>query len=155
MARVEGPGGRRGALFVEAKGHRRELTGRGTRATAASRTAITSALHDVQNRLDVPPGTEWLGPVYQPANRLAWIWYAREHPAHAAQPVDAWLVSVYFLGGVYPWGVASVDGPADEQAWRPFIDGLHQDMGLPSPAHALSDRVVELFLAVATARSDR
>jgi hypothetical protein len=149
VARVIGADGRVGALFVEAKGHDREIRSSGTRATEQSRATITSAIHDVQNALDVPPGTDWLGRLYQPANRLAWIWFAREHGSHQ-RPIDAWLVSVYFCGGVYPWGAKpeGVTGPASEEEWRPFIYALHREMKLPPGPHLLSDHVIEVFLPV-------
>jgi hypothetical protein len=107
-------------------------------------------VYDVQNALDVPPGTDWLGSLYQPANRLAWIWFAREHETHQHQPVEAWLVSVYFCGGVYPWGVkpGGVKGPSSEQEWRPLIDELHRELKLPPQPHLLSDRLIEVFLPV-------
>jgi hypothetical protein len=145
VARVTGADGRVGALFIEAKGHDREIRSSGTRAGKSSLSTIKSALDDVQNGLDVPFGTDWLGAVYQPANRLAWIWFAREHEKHHGEPVEAWLVSIYFCGGVYPWGVKPVHGPASEKQWRPIIDGLHAEMKLPEH-HAVSDRVIELFL---------
>jgi hypothetical protein len=150
VARVIGPDGHVGALFVEAKGHDREIRSSGTRATEPSRTTIVSALHDVQNALDVPPGTDWLSSLYQPANRVAWIWFAREHETHRQQPVDAWLASVYFCGGVYPWGArpGGVAGPASAEEWRPFIDDLHREMKLPPRPHLLSDRLIEVFLPV-------
>jgi hypothetical protein len=150
VARVIAQNGRVGALFVEAKGHDREIRSSGTRATEPSRTTITSALHDVQNAFDVPPSTDWLGSLYQPANRLAWLGFAREHETHRQQPVDAWSVSVYFCGGVYPRGAkpGGVNGPASEGEWRPFIDQLHAEMELPPQVHLLSDHIVEVFLLV-------
>lgn len=148
LARVKGTDGRVGALFVEAKGHKREIRSSGCRASEPSLSTITSALDDVQNALDVPFGTGWLGELYQPANRLAWIWFAREHAQHRAEPVEAWLVSIYFCGGTYPWGAKPVKGPSSEEQWRPIIDELYAEMHLDEQ-HALSDRTIELFLPVA------
>jgi hypothetical protein len=107
---------------------------------------ITSALQDVQNGLDVQIGTNWLGAVYQPANRLAWVWFAREHDSHSADPLPVWLVSIYFCRCAYPRGHGVEIGPADESAWQPHIDKLHEEMGLPEASHALSPRWIEIFL---------
>jgi hypothetical protein len=136
-----------GALFVEAKGHERELRGGGTKARdSGNLERIAGALHDVQNALHVQPGTNWLGPVYQPANRLAWLWFAREHPSHRGDPLPVWLVSIYFCGGKYPWGRSGKEGPVDEEAWRPHIDALQREMRVPEPPHELSRHCIELFL---------
>ena len=53
---------------------------------------IKAALADVQADLGVAPSEEWLRACYQPANRLALLWYARQR---CDPPVPAWLVSLY------------------------------------------------------------
>jgi hypothetical protein len=144
VARVRGRGGEVGAIFVEAKGRLPELRSTGCKATnEENRRKITSALYEVQAALGVARDPAWLGPVYQPANRLAWLWFAREHPAHGGQ-VPVWLLSVYFCGVAYD--ATRTIGPATEAEWRPAIDALHADMGLPSTPHELSRYWLELFL---------
>jgi hypothetical protein len=146
VARVRGPQGAIGALFVEANGHPGELRPGGAGAkNDASHAKITNALADVQNELGVRPGTDWTGPVYQPANRLGWLWFARHHQSHREAPLPVWLVSIYFSGAHYPWSGGQT-GPADEAAWRPHIEAVHQEMALPDPPEPLSHHWIELFL---------
>lgn len=146
VARITSPDGTVGAIFAEAKGRVAELRSNGCQSTdAVNRRMITDALYDVQNTLGVVRDPTWLGPPYQPANRLAWLWFAREHPAHRQDPLPVWLLSVYFCGVLYE-GVRPVIGPADEAAWRPEIDRLHAEMGLPPAPHPLSHFWLELFL---------
>lgn len=72
VARVRGPAGEIGGIFVEAKGREGELTSGGCTATAAkSLETIRSALADVQASLGTTPSPEWMCACYQPANRLA------------------------------------------------------------------------------------
>jgi hypothetical protein len=147
VARVRGDREEVGALFVEAKGHAAELRGGGCKsANADNRQKITDALNDVKGDLGVAPQTDWLGPVYQPANRLGWLWFARHHESHAQAPLPVWLVSVYFCGGLYPWGQGGKLGPAGEAQWRSEIDELHAEMGLAKHPDPLTHHWVELFL---------
>jgi hypothetical protein len=144
VARVHGPKGEIGAILVEAKGRENELRAGGTKATAtASIDKIKSALAEVQAGLGVGPNSAWLGSCYQPANRLAVLWFAR---VQAQPPVPVWLVSMYFLGESYPKGNDVEVGPPTEEAWEPIIEKLHAEMGLPQPPHALSDWWFESFL---------
>lgn len=76
---------------------------------------------------------------------MAWLWFAREHPEHREDPLPVWLLSVYFCGVVYE-GTKPVMGPTNEVEWRPDIDRLHAEMGLPPAPHALSRYWLELFL---------
>lgn len=93
-AQVHGPDGQLGGILAEAKGREGELTSGGCKATAEqSIKAIRSALADVQNEFGIAPSPEWMGPCYQPANRLAVLWYAR---IRCQPPVPLWLVSLYF-----------------------------------------------------------
>jgi hypothetical protein len=146
VARVHGTGGETGAIFLEAKGREGELTSGGCKATAPqSLETIRSALADVQASLGVTPSPEWMGACYQPANRLATLWFAREK---RQPPAKVWLVSMYFLGEHYPTvkqGEPHV-GPTTEDAWEPIIAGLHSRMGLPAHPHLLSDWWIESFL---------
>ena len=144
VARVQGPGGAIGGIFVEAKGRAGELIGGGMKATAEqSIKTIRSALAEVQAHLSVVPSEEWLRACYQPANRLAFLWYAR-HKCQPSAPV--WLVSLYFLGERYQTAVGKQVGPASEQDWQSIIGELHRRMGLPATPHDLSPCWIETFL---------
>lgn len=144
VARVDGPEGEVGGIFVEAKGRPGELTGGGMKATSDKSIArIKSALADVQAFLGVAPSDEWLRACYQPANRLALLWYARNK---CEPPAPVWLVSMYFLGEHYPKVTSTEVGPETEEAWKPIIEAVHQRMGLPPHPHALSSWWIESFL---------
>lgn len=145
VAGVRGRDGSIGAIFVEAKARARELRSGGCKSTdPGNRKMITEALRDVQAELDVPVGTNWLGPVYQPANRLAWLWFGRCHEQHRARPVPVWLLSLYFCDVQYR-RVTGMVGPRDENAWRSEVDAIRAELRLPA-RHSLSDRCIELFM---------
>jgi hypothetical protein len=62
------------------------------------------------------------------------------------ESLPVWLLSIYFCGVHYDGAVEKPVGPASEAEWRPHINALHAEMGLPEPPHLLSDRGIELFL---------
>jgi len=137
VAKVTGADGQTGAIFVEAKGRVPEIRSSGCQSRDPTNlTLITHAFHDVQNGLGLPKTPTWLGPTYQLANRLAWLWFAREHDAHRADSLPVWLLSIYFCGVSYR-AVKPVVGPASEQEWRPEIKKFHDEMGCWGPG---SDR---------------
>lgn len=143
VAKATGPDGQAGAIFVEAKGREAELRSGGSKATdPESISAIRSALADVQAAVETPIGINWMGPMYQPANRLAMLYFAR---CKRNPPVPVWLVSSNVCGEHYK-SASGVVGPADEESWRPIIRSLHDEMGLPHGRTVLSDWWVELFL---------
>src|SRR5207248_6676985 len=96
--------------------------------------AIRSAFADVQAALETPIRVNWMGPCYQPANRLAMLYFAR---CKRVPAVPVWLVSLYVCGERYK-SVSGMVGPADEEAWRPIIQALHDEMGLPHGPSILS-----------------
>lgn len=146
VARVVAPDGRIGAIFAEAKGRVGELRAGGCKSTDPTNLAkITNAFRDVQHGLGVPPDPTWLRATYQPANRLAWLWFAHEHPDHAADPLPVWLVSIYFCGIAYG-GAKPTVGPQSEAEWRPAIHALHDEMGLGEKSQPLLQYWSELFL---------
>ena len=59
--------------------------------------------------------------------------------------VPVWLVSLYVCGERYK-SVSGMVGPADEEAWRPIIQALHDEMGLPPGPSILSDWWIEFFV---------
>ena len=110
-ARVTSPAGEVGAIFAEANGRVPEMHSAGCQSTnPVNRQMISDALYDVQATLGISRDPTWLGAVYQPANRLAWLWFAREHPSHAEHPLPVWLLSVYFCGVVYQGSSRSCAG---------------------------------------------
>jgi hypothetical protein len=136
--------GQIGGVLIEAKGRESELTSGGCKATSeASIKKTRSALADVQNALGVAPSYDWMGACYQPANRLAVVWYSR---VKRDPPEPVWLVSLYFIGEHYGTVAGAQVGPSSVAAWEPIIEALHERMGLPRAPHLLSPWWIEVFL---------
>jgi hypothetical protein len=118
------------------------LRGPGCRAQPTSRQAIVEAFADVKADLDVRFDADWLSRCYQPANRLATLWFAR---VRGETPLPFWLVSIYFVGEIYRDTVLPTAGPQNVDEWRQLIDELHAELGLPDP-HLLAEWAPEVFL---------
>jgi hypothetical protein len=82
-----------GCVLVEAKSHVPEVNGNGCGASGVSLSLIKSSLARTKEWLGVRPDVDWLGRLYQSANRLAYLYFLRE-----IGKVDAFLVNVYFTG---------------------------------------------------------
>jgi hypothetical protein len=89
--------------------------------------------------LGVPESSDWLGPYYQYANRLAVLYFLT-----VKAQVGARLLFGYFTGDRFPEGRAC---PSCVEDWRPLISECHDVLGLPEH-HALSDRVHDVFVSV-------
>ncbi|NQT89521.1 hypothetical protein HQ560_22315 [bacterium] len=81
-----------GAVIVEAKSHVPEIRSGGCQASPDSRKRIAAALAKTKEWLGVGADADWLGPLYQSANRLAHLCFLRE-----IAEVPTWLVNIYFL----------------------------------------------------------
>jgi len=89
LARIEG-----GCLLIEAKSHVPEICGSGCGATSLrSKEMIKKAFDATKACLGVSPDADWMGRLYQSANRYASIFFLREIAG-----VQAFLVNVYFVG---------------------------------------------------------
>ena len=78
-------------FLVEAKAHIGELASPASRAGEKSLEQIEKSLETVKAYLGVNPEYNWTGHFYQYTNRLAHLYFLREHD------VNAYLVFVYFL----------------------------------------------------------
>jgi hypothetical protein len=93
LARVTLHGSRGpGVLLVEAKSYPQELYSNGCCASEVSRGQIVRALQNTQRWLGVEQ-TDWTGPLYQSANRLAHLYFLRE-----VAGVPTWFVNLCFAG---------------------------------------------------------
>ena len=120
LARVRLKGGGEGVLLAEGKSYPDELYGAGSGATAeTSKQLIKASLEQTQAWLGLPAGGErWLGTLYQPANRLAHLYFLRELAG-----VQAWLVHLCF--------VDDVDHIATNEAeWGRALEDLERELGL-------------------------
>jgi hypothetical protein len=91
LAKVE-TDGVPGVILLEAKSYPAEMRSAGVEATGESLERIKASLAMTKRRLGVAQDTDWLGALYQSANRLAHLHFFRQ-----VAGVPAWLVNVHFL----------------------------------------------------------
>lgn len=123
-----------GAILVEAKSHIPEIYGSGCLASARSRPKIERALAETKAWLGVKGDPDWLGALYQYANRLAHLYFLREK---VRKP--AWLVNLYFVDDPI--------GPTTEEEWRPEIGNVKASLGIASPVPNLVDVFLPAMVA--------
>ncbi len=123
---------RPGVILVEGKSYPDELYGGGCKAKegSMSRSLIERSLGWTQQRLGVTSRTptDWCGPLYQSANRLAHLCWLE------SLGVRAWLVHLLFVDD--PHGSTSAD------QWEPALESANSQMGIgelgvPSAGHVL------------------
>jgi len=125
-------------LLVEAKANVPEVVSPPSGAGSKSMTQISSALQETADFLGVTSTCDWSGTFYQYTNRLAHLYLLAE-----VNQIDAWLVFVYFVGD------GEVAGPKSQGEWEAALQVMYGALGLPK-RHALSSRVVDVFLDVRT-----
>jgi hypothetical protein len=108
-----------GVVLVEAKSHIPEIYGNGCQAGPTARTKIVAALYKTQQWCGVGADTDWLGPLYQSANRLAHLYFLVEEAR-----VPAWLVNLYFVNDPIE--------PTSATEWKAAIESVKDGLGLPS-----------------------
>jgi hypothetical protein len=127
-------------LLVEAKANFPEFCGSPTTAKADGRKKIERALHKVKRELGVHRFYAWTGSYYQYANRLAMLWFLRQHG------VEARLVFVYFFADRFP---DDTPCPQTEEEWNPMFQARRLTLGLPQ-RHELSPYESHVFVRVAS-----
>ena len=132
------PGGRLkpGAILVEAKSHIPEIYGDGCQATGDSLRRIERALGETKAWLAATAAANWIGPLYQYANRLAHLYFLLKKTG-----TPAWLVNVYFLNDPI--------GPTTEEQWRTAIAAVKASLGLPGAV----PNAVDVFLPTINGRA--
>jgi hypothetical protein len=112
LAQIEG-----GCILVEAKSHVPEIYGGGCEASPRSKQQIQAAFDATKAWLAVSPDVDWMGRVYQSANRYACLHFLRE-----IARVQAYLVNVYFVGDPRT--------PTTKEGWDAAIAGVNRELGL-------------------------
>lgn len=107
-----------GAVLVEAKSHINEIYGNGCQASLSSLGKIERALRETREWLRVEGDAEWLGPLYQYANRLAHLYFLLKKVNR-----PAWLVNLYFLNDSI--------GPTTQAEWQSEIRNVKASLRLP------------------------
>jgi hypothetical protein len=116
LARVDGDG----CILIEAKSHVPEMYSSGCGASAPSLPLIQSAIANTKAWLGVRPEADWLGPLYQSANRFAYLYFLRE-----IGKIDAYLVNVYFM--------ADPHSPTNQTQWNEGISAANGHLGIVNP----------------------
>jgi hypothetical protein len=109
--------GENGVLLVEAKSYPDEFFGSGCGAGARSRRRIEQALAATKASLGADAQADWLGRLYQFANRLAHVYLLRERLR-----VPAWLVNVCFTDDPH--------APTTLAQWQAALPPVHAELGL-------------------------
>jgi hypothetical protein len=98
LATYESAAGAGGVILVEGKSYPGELEGSGcqagrsgSQASQRSRIKIAAALRRTQSWLEMDQMPDWMGPLYQSANRLAHVYWLREQAK-----IETWLVHLLF-----------------------------------------------------------
>jgi hypothetical protein len=104
-------------VLVEAKSHVQEVYGNGCGAMGGSLSLIQSSVGRTKDWLGARPDADWLGSLYQSANRLAHLFFLRE-----IANVEAYLASIYFTGDPH--------SPTTRQEWDEAIRAVTGELGL-------------------------
>jgi hypothetical protein len=117
LARIKG-----GCILLEAKSHVSEIYGGGCGATSpTSKQKIQEALDATKVWLGVSQDVDWVGRLFQSANRYASLYFLRE-----IAKVQVFLVNVYFIGDqISPT-------PLTKEIWDTEIGSVHRELGLIS-----------------------
>ncbi len=111
-----------GCLLIEAKSNVREIYGGGCGAVSpSSKRKIQAALDGTKTWLGVSPDVDWMGRLYQSANRYAILYFLREIAG-----IQAYLVNVYFIGDPRT--------PTTQVDWSAAIGCVNKELGLISKA---------------------
>ena len=111
---------RTGVLLVEAKSYPLEMYSNGCCASKASRSRSVDALQRTQQWLGVD-NSDWTGPLYQSANRLAHLYFLR-----GLAGVPTWFVNVCVTGDPHC--------PTSQLAWQEALKSAKAALGLASLA---------------------
>lgn len=117
LARIKTDGAANGVVLVEAKSYPKEMEGRGCQAKPASLKQIRHALEDTKRWFGVPESADWLGSLYQFANRLAHVYFLRE-----LNGIPAWLANLCIIDDP-TWKATSRD------AWTAHMPTMRERLG--------------------------
>jgi hypothetical protein len=112
LARIEG-----GCLLIEAKSHVPEIYSGGCGASPRSKQKIQTAFDATKVWLGVSRDVDWMGRLYQSANRYACLYFLKE-----VAGIQAFLVNVYFVGDSRT--------PTTREDWDVAIACVNRELGL-------------------------
>ena len=120
-----------GVVLVEAKAHVPEALSTPCAAGPTSLRRIAASLEHVKTALGADARSDWCRVLYQQANRLAHLWFLREHG------IDARLLYVNFLGDSHP------QAPRHPETWAAVQAVADYALGLPA-RHALRPFIAQV-----------
>ena len=115
-----------GVILVEAKSHTREIYGSGCQASPQSRRKIENAIGQARAWCGASGEEDWLGPLYQAANRIAHLYFLREQLRS-----PTWMVNLYFTGDPIC--------PTDRSMWDLELSNVKTHLGLTGPVPGLTE----------------
>jgi hypothetical protein len=120
VARLRAPGASdpAGIVLIEAKSYPAEMYSSGCRAEGSARRMIEKSLGAAREWYGIGDG-DWTGPLYQFANRLAYLYFFRK-----LARVPAWFVNVCFLDDPHK--------PTSQGAWTAGLDVARRSLGFPT-----------------------
>src|SRR5262249_47617005 len=113
----------------EAKSYPLEMYSDGCKATEPAKARILGALQSAQAWLSVD-SADWIGPLYQFANRLAHLYFLRE-----IARVPAWFVNVCIAGDPYR--------PTPVTVWHEALKSAKAALGLTGQIPFYADLILE------------
>ena len=109
-----------GCILVEAKSHVPEMYGSGCGASPKTRQQIELALAATKDWLGVDANANWMGRLYQSANRYAFLYFLRQ-----IAEVPAFLANIYFVGDPRT--------PTSRVGWQAALRQVNSELGLRNP----------------------
>lgn len=122
-------------ILVEAKANIPELVSSPSGAGVKSMKQIKESLKNTKSFLNKTNEIDWTGKFYQYTNRVAHLYFLREHCNQ-----KAYLVNIYFIGD------DSVNGPETKEEWLGAIEVMNLYLGLNS--HKLKKYMADIFVDV-------
>ena len=116
-------------ILVEAKSHVPEVYGNGCQAEGKSRALIEKSLNAAKEWCNARANSDWTGPLYQSANRIAHLYFIQRRLNR-----PCYLVNLYFMNDPYR--------PTNHSEWCLALQTVHQELGLTAAVAGL----VEVFL---------
>ena len=107
----------KGILLVEAKSYPAEIYGSGCKASPKSIKKIETALNRTKKWCGVSRDTDWTGPLYQSANRMAHLYFFRKIAG-----VAAWLANINFLNDPH--------SPTGHEEWQKQLKKVKAELGI-------------------------
>lgn len=103
-------------ILVEAKSYPGEVYGNGCGADSNSLLKIQNSLDQVKKWFNIQPETNWTGPLYQSANRLAHLYFFRK-----LVEIEAWLINICFLNDHH--------SPTNLKDWEIGLNQINAEFG--------------------------